>query len=330
MKTPRFWYPRPEDRFSTLKAWGLAPLSLFFRMGTFLRRVFASPYKAKVPVVCVGNVVAGGAGKTPTALALARILKDKRQKPVFVTRGTGGKGILTCVDMRTHKTADVGDEALLLAAVAPTWVCRDRAKAVREAETNGSVVIADDGLQNPNLVPTSSIVVVDADAGLGNGFIIPAGPLRETFESAMKRATAMILVGERDSQNLAMLTDVPVFRARLEPKLPLGFPRFGRFIAFAGLARPEKFFATARSMKLDIAGTREYPDHYAYKQEDIDALRLEAEEQGARLLTTEKDAVRLPPDFLAEVVVLPVQLIFTEPGAEKALADIILRSADHR
>ncbi len=325
MRTPRFWYPQPKDRLSALKAGVLAPLSVFFRIGSFFRRLFANPYKARVPVVCVGNVVAGGAGKTPTALALARILKDRGQKPVFVTRGTGSRGVLTCVNMTGHKVEDVGDEALLLAAVAPTWVCRDRVKAVREAETNGTLIIADDGLQNPNLLPSASILVVDGDAGLGNGHIVPAGPLRETFESAASRATAMVLIGERDAQNLTARAEIPVFRARLEPKLPLGFPRFERFIAFAGLARPEKFFETARALKLNLAATRDFADHYVYKQEDIDALRLEAEEQGALLLTTEKDAVRLPPDFRADVVVLPVQLTFTEPGAEKALARLILK-----
>ena len=327
MKTPRFWYPRPEDRASALKADVLAPLSVLFRVGTFLRRIFAKPYKARVPVVCVGNVVAGGAGKTPTVLALARILKDRGQKPVFVTRGTGGKEILTCVDITRHKATDVGDEALLLAAVAPTWVGRDRVRAVRDAELNSSVIIADDGLQNPNLVPKVSILVVDGDSGLGNGRIIPAGPLREPFANALSRATVMILIGDSDCQNLAKQAEIPVFRAKLEPKLPIGFPRFGRFVAFAGLARPEKFFETARALKLDIADTHEFSDHYVYRQDDIDTLRLEAEEQGANLLTTEKDAVRLPPDFRAEVVVLPVRLTFSEPGAEKAIADLILKAA---
>jgi tetraacyldisaccharide 4'-kinase len=327
MKTPRFWYPQPEDRASALKAGLLVPLSCLFKAGTYLRRASAHPYRARLPVVCVGNVVAGGAGKTPTALALAQILHYRGQKPVFVTRGTGGKGTLTCVDLVLHKAADVGDEALLLSVAAPTWVGHDRAKAVREAEMYGSVVIVDDGLQNPHLAPAASILVVDGDVGLGNGRIIPAGPLRESFADALKRAAAMILIGSRDFQNLAAQAQVPVFRAHLEPNLPIGFPKLGKFVAFAGIARPEKFFATARSSGLDIAKTLEFPDHYAYSETDIDALRLEAEEQGAHLLTTEKDAVRLPPDFRAEVVILPVRLVFDTPGAEKRLADLILSFA---
>jgi len=303
----------------------LAPLSSVFKAGTRFRRLFASAYHSRVPLVCVGNVVAGGAGKTPTALALARILKSRGQKPVFVTRGYGGKGFLTCVDPSRHKAGDVGDEALLLSSVAPTWAGRDRVRAVRDAEVNGSVVIVDDGFQNPNLAPKTAILVVDGDSGLGNGRIIPAGPLRETFEEAVSRAHAMVLIGESDRQNLAARVRIPVFRARIEPNLPLGFPRFGEFVAFAGLARPEKFFATAQSLGLNIVSAREYPDHYLYTAADIDALRLEAEERGARLLTTEKDAMRLPLIFRAEVVILPVRLVFNEPGAEKALADMILR-----
>lgn len=325
MKTPRFWYPSQNDKVSMLIASLLAPLSAVFKAGTGIRRLLASPYKARVLMVCVGNVVAGGAGKTPTALALARILKNRGQKPVFVARGYGGKGFLTCVDTGRHKAGDVGDEALLLAAFAPTWAGRDRVRAVRDAEVNGSVIIVDDGLQNPNLKPTASILVVDADSGLGNGHIIPAGPLRESFQDAVSRASAMVLVGERDRQNLGARVSIPVFRAKLEPNLPLGFPRFGKFVAFAGLARPEKFFATAQALGLELVSAREYPDHYLYTEADIDALRFEAEELGANLLTTEKDAVRLPPLFRNEVVVLPVRLTFTEPGAEKALADLILK-----
>jgi tetraacyldisaccharide 4'-kinase len=268
--------------------------------------------------------VAGGAGKTPTALALAQILKDRGHNPVFVTRGYGGKGALTCVDPARHNVRDVGDEALLLAASFPTWAGRDRLKAVREAEEQGSIVIVDDGLQNPHLLPTASILVIDGDVGIGNGRIIPAGPLRESLADALKRVAAMIVIGSSDRQNIAAQCSVPVFRAHLEPKLPSGFSKLGRFVAFAGIGRPGKFFATARSLGLDIATAREFPDHYVYTQANVDALRLEAEEQGARLLTTEKDAVRLPEDFRAEVVVLPVRLVFDDPESEKILLDLIL------
>ncbi|MDD3370931.1 MAG: tetraacyldisaccharide 4'-kinase [Alphaproteobacteria bacterium] len=324
MKTPRFWYPQPGDRFAAIKATLLSPLSSLFKAGTALRKRFAHAYRSHKPLVCVGNVVAGGAGKTPTAIALAKILQDCGHRPVFITRGYGGKGELTCVDLAVHGAADVGDEALLLAATAPTWVCRDRVLAVREAEKNGTIIISDDGFQNPNLAPSASILVIDGQTGIGNGRIIPAGPLREPLEDALERAAAVIIVGTKDVQGIAKKVDIPVFRGHLEPSLPKGFPNFGKFFAFAGIARPSKFFATARALKLVVAGTREFADHHVYTEDDIDALRLEAEVRGARLLTTEKDAIRLPPAFLDEVIVLPVKLAFDTPGAEADIANLML------
>jgi len=326
MKTPRFWYPRLDDKASSLLPGLLSPVSTLFRAGTFLRKAMANPYRARVPVVCVGNVVAGGAGKTPTAIALARLLQQSGQKPVFVTRGYGGHGELSCVDPTQHDAEDVGDEALLLAAVAPTWAGRDRIAAIRQAESHGTLIIMDDGMQNPNIVPTSSLLVIDGETGIGNGHIMPAGPLRESFEEAQQRASALILIGGRDRQNIAARTSKPVFRARLEPRLPMGFPRGGRFVAFAGIAHPEKFFATARSLGLDLVDTLAFPDHHLFTDADINGLRLRAEEQGARLLTTEKDAVRLSDDFRDEPVVLPVSLVFDDPGAERLLAQLCISS----
>ncbi|MDR3423834.1 MAG: tetraacyldisaccharide 4'-kinase [Alphaproteobacteria bacterium] len=323
MKTLRFWYPQQKDYAAALASTLLTPFSCFFKTGTRLRRVFAKPYRSRVPVICIGNVVVGGAGKTPTCLALAKILKKRGHKPCFVTRGYGGKGVSTCVDLALHSAEDVGDEALLLAAAAPTWAGRDRAAAARQAENYGSLILMDDGLQNPHITKTVSLLVVDGDVGIGNGRVIPAGPLRETFAEALKKIHAMIIIGENDRQNLTTRAKVPVFRARLQPDVPRGFPRDSRFVAFAGIARPEKFFATARSLALDLAEVCAFPDHYVFSEADIDALRLKAEEQGARLLTTEKDAARLPPSFRTEVIVLPVALVFDDAGAQDALARLI-------
>ena len=326
MKTPRFWYPHPSDTTASLISDALLPLSLAFKAGTALRRIYAAPYKSRVPVLCVGNVVAGGAGKTPTALALVRILKDRGQKPVFVTRGHGGHGQLTYVDLTHHEAHDVGDEALLLAAAAPTWAGNDRAATIRQAESHGTIILMDDGLQNPHVAPTTSILVIDGDSGLGNERIIPAGPLRESFADAQKRVDAIIIIGERDAQHLAARATVPVFRARFEPVLFPGFPREGRFVAFAGIGQPRKFYKTARDLGLDIADTIDFPDHHLFTEADIDALRLRAEELGARLLTTEKDAVRLPADFRAQTLVLPIRLVFDDPRAETEISRLCISS----
>jgi tetraacyldisaccharide 4'-kinase len=326
MNTPRFWYTPTDDAMASLMAGLLSPLSYVFKAGTAVRRLLAKPYRARVPVICVGNVVAGGAGKTPTALAVARLLKSKGQKPVFVTRGYGGKltsgSAVVYIDPTQHEAADVGDEALLLAAMAPTWAGRDRVAAIRQAESHGTIIIMDDGMQNPHILPTASLLVVDGDVGIGNGRIIPAGPLRETFDDAVVRVNALIIIGGNDRQKLAERTKKPAYRAQLKPNLPFGFPRNDRFVAFAGIARPEKFYATARALGLDIAETCDFPDHHPFDQDDLDALRLRAEEQGALLLTTEKDAVRLPPEFRAETVILPVNLVFDDPEAEEVLAGL--------
>ena len=321
MKTPRFWYPPHNDLAASMLSGLLSPFSYMFKAGTSLRRSFSHPYHSHKPVVCVGNVVAGGAGKTPTALALARILKSKGHRPVFVTRGYGGHEKLVCVDPIQHNADHVGDEALLLATSGPTWVSSNRPAAVRQAENNGTVIIMDDGLQNPTIKPTTGILVIDGEVGIGNGRIIPAGPLRESFADALNRVSAVIIIGDKDRQNLATkIEKKPVFRARLQPILSASFPRNSKFVAFAGIARPQKFYTTARALGLDIVATQDFPDHHPFTLADLDSLRLTAEEHGALLLTTEKDAVRLPPDFRNDVVILPVTLVFDDPDAEARLA----------
>ena len=330
MKTPRFWYLRPDGDYSPLLPVLLSPLSGLFQLGTFLRRAFASHSRARVPLICVGNVVTGGAGKTPTAIALARLFKEEGYKPVFVTRGYGGKftsgGNVVYVDPAQHTAADVGDEALLLAGVAPTWASRDRVAAIGQAQSYGTIIIMDDGFQNPHIAPSASLLVIDAETGIGNGHVVPAGPLRESFAAALARAKAMIIIGGEDRQKLAARAKIPVFRAHLQPEIPPGFPREGRFVAFAGIGWPEKFYATLRDMGLDVAETCDFPDHHVFDQADIDGLRLRAEEQGAYLLTTEKDATRLPPAFRAEVVVLPVSLVFDGPDAANSIMRLCVAS----
>ena len=248
MRAPRFWYPKNKNPLDRAAAVCLSPLSYIFQAGAKVRKAFADPYLSRVPVVCVGNAVAGGAGKTPTALAIAEMLKRAGHSPCFVTRGYGGSGELTCVDASRHSAFDVGDEALLLASSAPTWAARDRALAVQHAERQGSYIIMDDGLQNPHVTPSKSVLVIDGEVGIGNGRIIPAGPLREPFDVALEKADIVIVIGSRDRQNLTAKAKVPVFYAKLKPILPPGFPMKCRFVAFAGIARPEKFFATAPSI----------------------------------------------------------------------------------
>jgi tetraacyldisaccharide 4'-kinase len=319
MKTPAFWY-RPRGIVAHL----LRPLGLLYKAGGAMRGMRATPYRARVPLICVGNITAGGSGKTPAALAIAHILQHDGHRPVFVTRGYGGKesGPLL-VDRARHTANDVGDEALLLSYAAQVWVGRDRAKAIREAEKDATHIILDDGLQNPHLQPDLSFLVIDDEIGLGNGCIIPAGPLREPLTEALKRVAAVILVGGR-FQNDAMLADAGVVKekivhARLQPDIPLGFPRDRSFFAFAGIGQPQKFYQTCRVLGLRLVGTRDFADHHLFTAAELSKLKQNADRLGAQLLTTEKDWMRLPAEFRAHTLSLPVRLIFEEPDRVKRL-----------
>jgi tetraacyldisaccharide 4'-kinase len=308
MKAPLFWY-KPRSVMGEL----LSPLSVFYRVGGKMRRALARPYKAKIPVICVGNVTAGGAGKTPVALALAALLKAQGQKPVFVTRGYGGRehGPLR-VDLATHKMADVGDEALLLARIAPTWIGRNRAAAIRAAEPNATHIVLDDGLQNPNVIPAVSLLVIDGTEGFGNNRVIPAGPLREPLDDALRRVTAAVVIGE-DQYELALRLRCPILRARMTLVIPENFPRGDKFLAFAGIGRPKKFFDSCRAASLKLVKTVPFADHHVFTGFELDALKKDAAAQGARLLTTEKDYVRLPENFRRDVLAIPVVLNFDQP-----------------
>jgi tetraacyldisaccharide 4'-kinase len=304
MRAPAFWN-RPQDK---MLATALTPLSWAFQAGGALRRLTAVTKTAQVPLICIGNVVVGGAGKTPTAIAVAELLQRRGGRPVFITRGYGGslQGPLR-VDPAVHSAAQVGDEALLLAAVAPTWIGRDRVAAVMQAENEGTHIIMDDGLQNPHLLPDAAFLVMDSEVGTGNGRILPAGPLREPLHNALRRVRAVIAVGDKD---ISLPITRPVVRARIEAVLPDDFPRHLSFLAFAGIGRPEKFFATCRQLGLRLADERAYPDHYAYTDNDLRDLRARAAKHNAVLLTTAKDHVRLPPSLREVAHILPVRMAF--------------------
>jgi tetraacyldisaccharide 4'-kinase len=315
MKTPKFWYCPAWRGPAAL----LEPFGQIYRVAGKIHSVTTSPYKASVPVICVGNVTAGGAGKTPTALALARLLKQEGANSAFVMRGYGGReeGPLR-VDPLRHSFRDVGDEALLLARAAPCWIGRDRAEAVRAAEPHASHIILDDGLQNPSVVKTTSLLAIDGPVGLGNGRLIPAGPLRETLGDALDRVNAVVMIGE-DRHELIPRFAKPVLQAKLCPIIPDDFPKARPFLAFAGIGRPEKFYATCRQAGLMLSETRDFPDHHPFKESELQSLSRDAKAWGMQLLTTEKDWVRLPDAFRAQVAVLPVELVFDEPEAVRKL-----------
>ncbi len=272
-------------------------------------------------MLCVGNFTLGGAGKTPTALALCAHLRDLGSRPAFLTRGYGGRlaGPVR-VDPERHGADETGDEPLLLARAAPTILARDRPAGARLcAEAGADCIVMDDGLQNPSLTKTLSLAVVDAGAGLGNGCCFPAGPLRAPLARQWPHVHGLVLIGsgakgERVAEDAAR-RGLPVHRACLVPGADVAGRRV---LAFAGIGRPAKFFETLREAGAEVVATRAFPDHHPYAAADTARLAAEAERLGADLVTTQKDHVRLTPAFAGRVSVLPVTLAFADAGPLRA------------
>lgn len=311
MRAPGFWTEDgPLPRL-------LSPLSTVWTAAGRARRRCTTPYHPSVPLICVGNAVAGGAGKTPVALALAGGIKALGLRVGFLSRGHGGyeRGPLL-VDPALHDAAAVGDEPLLLVRSGPTVIARDRPVGARVLELQGvDVIVMDDGLQNPSLAPAASLLVVDGGFGFGNGRVMPAGPLREPLADAMARVDAVAVVGEdRAGVAAAIGGATPVFRAHLEP-LP-GTEKFAgqRVLAFAGIGRPAKFAETLADAGAEVVGLEAFPDHHRWREDEVMDLVEQAERLGAVPVTTEKDAVRLPAAARAMVEVFPVALVWWDPA----------------
>ena len=313
MQAPGFWARPPEA--PGLAARVLAPLSWIWTAVTRRRLARAPALHPGVPVICIGNLTVGGTGKTPMVIALVERLLARGHAAAVISRGHGGRlaGPVR-VDPLRHEAADVGDEPLLLAAFAPIWVGRDRAATARAAVAAGAgVLVMDDGLQNPDLAKDLSLVVVDAGFGFGNGRVIPAGPLREPLAEGLARSDMVLAIGAAgDRGRFARVWPVVATMTGLAGELvplPTGMDWRGlRALAFAGIGRPEKFFATLRGLGAEIVAARSFADHATYDARVLARLRSEATAAGAQLVTTEKDAVRLPPAFRREVLVLPVRL----------------------
>lgn len=318
MRTPDFW--RSKNWRSTL----LIPLSLLYRLGSWMDRETTEPKTATIPVVSVGNVTAGGTGKTPVTLALIPLLQQMGLAPHILTRGYKAKHIATAHLVQSTDTSEtVGDEAVLLAKAAPTWVGRDRfVSSQHAAEAGASIVVCDDAHQHYALAKTLSFIVIDGPFGFGNERLLPAGPLREPLGRALSRADALILIGA-DVQQLHAGFSLPVFEASLVPDVPSNLLDH-TYVAFAGIGRPQKFFDTLLDLGVALAGTHCFPDHHSYTRPDIEGLLAEAAAKNAKLVTTEKDAVKLPADLREAILVLPVRLEFEHPDEIEAFLRIRL------
>ncbi len=319
MRAPRFW------QSNNLVSMLLLPASWLYDLARRLRLLFARPLTLPVPVICIGNLTAGGAGKTPAALHIGRKLKERNVPTFFLTRGYGGtqKGPLL-IDPRKHTAQEVGDEPLLLAQLLPTIVAKDRASGARLAVAQGAkAIVMDDGFQNPSVSKTLSFLIIDGRQQLGNGRLIPAGPLREPAPAGFARAQAVIVINP--SANMRLPGDKPVLHVKTIIKNPqhmAGKP----LLAFCGIATPQKFFISLAECGAHLVDTASFSDHHRYRDSELTELVHRARAKNALLVTTAKDAVRLPRGFRDQVIVAELALAFGDEAALDKLLDFALRA----
>ncbi|WP_050628544.1 tetraacyldisaccharide 4'-kinase [Bradyrhizobium viridifuturi] len=337
MREPAFWH-RPSSWIASL----LSPLAALYG-AVAARRMRPSGADAGIPVFCIGNYHVGGAGKTPTVLALAKLLRELDERPVVLSRGYGGRlaGPVK-VDRERHTAADVGDEPLMMAAALPVVVSRDRAAGLALARAqDASVILMDDGFQNPSVAKDASLIVIDATRGVGNGRVIPAGPLRAPLSPQLARTDALIVVGE-GSAAAKIAADLgsrgkPVLSARLKPdQASLAALSDARVLAFAGIGDPERFFNTLRSSGIDVVRSRAFGDHHAFTADEIEQLVAEARADALTLVTTEKDLARLrdPQGMSASaqaIVPFAVTMQFDDAAAlRRFVTDQLFKARDRR
>jgi tetraacyldisaccharide 4'-kinase len=331
--TPRWWYRRGRREMAATRTL-LTPISWIWALATARRMARGRPVDPGVPVICVGNLTMGGAGKTPVARAIVALLRARGLKSHILSRGHGGRlaGPVR-VDPARHTAADVGDEALMMAGDAPVWIARDRAAGVLAAAVDGAeVVVMDDGHQNPSVAKTLSLVVVDGETRdeewpFGDGAVFPAGPMREPLKAGLARADAVVLLLPADllapdGELLALLAGKPLLIARLEPEKP---PPSGPQIAFAGIAKPWKMERALKAAGCDLVDFAPLPDHEPIAEETLRFLADRAAARGAGLITSEKDWARLTPAWRERVTVWPVRARFEDERPVQELIDPTLR-----
>ncbi len=315
MRPPEFWNHRHGRDAAPIIRAALKPLAWIYARAAARRLKTTESLDVGIPVICVGNATMGGTGKTPVATYLLKSLRRLNIEAHGLTRGYGGQEKGPIPVQKTHSAADVGDEPLLLARYAPIWVAVSRDDGARAARSHGaSVIVMDDGHQNPQLEKTLSLLVVDAEMGFGNGCVFPAGPLRESLEAALSRTDAVILMKptadyEIDDVLREQLKGMVVIPAYLAAR---SAPPKGKLYAFAGIGRPNKFFDNLRRNGGDIVEEIPFADHYKYKDSDIESLFVLASEHEASLITTEKDYVRLPQGYRKGIHAWPIQAVFED------------------
>lgn len=321
MKGPHFWSagldPSSREAAPLTRAL-LTPLTWLYLWGFNRKLANAVPERVSAKVICIGNLTAGGAGKTPVAEVIRERIAARGLRTATLSRGHGGRepGPLR-VDTAVHTFRDVGDEPLLLAATGEAWAGRDRPAAAKAMVTAGvQAILMDDGHQNPSLAKDFTFIVIDAGAPFGNGHVLPKGPLREPVASGLARADAVILMGEGPVPAKVNACGKPVLRAHL--KATDAAPS-GPLVAFAGIGRPQKFFDSLKAAGADVKDEVPFADHHPYTAGDLSLLKDLAARDGARLITTSKDLVRLPAEMRTTTLVFPVKAAFDDEAALDAL-----------
>lgn len=305
MKTPKYW------QSNSLLSKILSPIGKIYGYITQLRLQLHKSPKVEIPVICIGNITAGGTGKTPVSISIAKMLATEMFHPFFVTRGYGGKLQNILVNNKKHSAKEVGDEPLLLSKQAPVIVNPNRYEGAKLAIKEGAdIIIMDDGFQNPSLNKDLSFLVFDGNYGIGNGKIIPAGPLRETFENGIKRADALIILG-KDKYNLAKKSKLPTFFGHIEPLQT--YINNQNIIAFAGIGHPQKFYHTLGTQGFNIIETIDFPDHHFYTKKELENIIQKGKQLNAEIYTTSKDYVKIPNSLQKEFNVLEIAIVWEEP-----------------
>lgn len=300
MNTPEFW--TKQGFLSAI----LQPFAAIYAAATARRLKSHIPYKAECPVICIGNLTAGGTGKTPVSLSIAEMLRGMDKNPYFISRGYGGALRNVIVNPNMHTPKQVGDEPLLLAEVAPAVINPDRAAAAQLAISDGAdCLVMDDGFQNPTLHKDISFLVFDGNYGIGNGRVIPSGPLREPFAEGIKRAQAVIILGE-DKKQIASQTDLPVFYGEIKEEQPKITNR--DIVAFCGIGHPEKFYDSLTKCGFNINHHFNFPDHHFYTRSDLSFLIDFAQKNNLDIYTTSKDFVKIPPELRSHFKVLKIKI----------------------
>lgn len=308
IKTPKFWMRRNYISYSLL------PLSLIYKAAKRVIDLTQQTTKVSKPIICVGNLTVGGSGKTPVALALGKILQEMSVEFAYLSRGyLGKKNQFGYVDKVKSMSCDVGDEPLILAEVAPTFVAKDRLQGARQIIKNRKIqaIILDDGMQNNLLQKDLTILVIDSKIQFGNEFIFPAGPLRESVGEGLAKADFVVVIGEVDEKLQQILANKKIISAKIKAKNLANFSG-QKLMAFCGLAHPKKFFSFLENQGLNVVNTQSFADHHSYKISELERLVAKAKKLDAKLIATKKDWVKFPSNFKRKIEYLDIDLEFVD------------------